>query len=130
MSPRKSLDADAEIAKLLARAEKLKTDQKLALGELVIETGIHKLLDADQLRDALLHLRDQVRVNPTAQGGRRDESATFPAPQGGAASRPNAQGLAVSEPARHRAPDLLAGTAPDGAGDRPVEEEPGLDRAS
>lgn len=128
MPPRKSLDIDAELAALQAKAEKLRTDQKLMLGELVIETGIHKLLNADQLRDELVRLRDQVQAKQaTPKGGRTDAGGTFPA-QPEANARPN--GHAAPEPARHRPPDLLAGTAPDRAGHRPAAEDPGLDRAS
>ena len=131
MPPRKSLDIDAELAALQAKAEKLKADQKLMLGELVIETGIHKLLNGDQLRDALLRLCDQARANqPMQQGGRADAGSTFPRQPEAPAPKPNGQGHAAPQPARHQNADLLAGTAPDRAGHRPAAEDPGLDRAS
>ncbi len=38
----------------LAKIEKLKTDNQLKLGEIVTETGIHKEVDADELRDILI----------------------------------------------------------------------------
>ncbi len=128
MPPRKSLDIDAELAALQAKAEKLRTDQKLMLGELVIETGIHKVLNADQLRDELVRLRDQAQAKQaTPKGGRADTGGTFPdRPEANA--KPN--GHAEPEPARRRPPDLLAGAAPGRAGPRPVAEDTDLDRAS
>ncbi len=128
MPPRKSLDIDAELAALQAKAEKLRTDQKLMLSELIIETGIHKLLNADQLRDELVRLRDQAQAKQASQkGGRADAGGTFPA-QPETNARPS--GHAEPEPARHRPPDLLAGAAPGRAGPRPVAEDTDLDRAS
>ena len=131
MPPRKSLDIDAELAALQAKAEKLKADQKLMLGELVIETGIHKLLNGDQLRDALLRLCDQARASqPMQKGGRADAGDTFPRQPEAPAPKPNGQGHVAPQPARHQNADLLAGAAPDRAGHRPAAEDPGLDRAS
>jgi hypothetical protein len=105
--PRKTLDIDAELSALMAKAEKLKTDQKLMLGELVIDTGIHKLMDADQLRDALIQLRDQARASAMAREGKRTDGMFSAKPEANA--KPN--GHADPEPARHRPADLLAGSA-------------------
>lgn len=131
MPPRKSLDIDAELAVLQAKAEKLRTDQKLMLGELVIETGIHKLLNADQLRDALIRLCDQAKTNQVGHGGGRGDAAdAFPAQPETTTAKPNGHGRAAPEPARHGSADLLPGAAPDRAGHRPATQDLGLDRAS
>jgi hypothetical protein len=132
MRPRKSLDIDPETAILEAKLEKLKADHKMMLGELVLETGIHKVLTPDQLTDALIRLRDQAKVSPPTRSpatreGKSAAAATFPA-------RPDADasphGQAEPEPARHRPPDLLAGMPAGRAGPRPAAEDTGLDRAS
>jgi hypothetical protein len=105
MPPRKSLDIDPKLSALMAQAEKLKTEQKLALGQLVIETGIHKLMDADQLRDLLIRAVDQAKAREGKQA-----DATFSAkPETNA--KPN--GHAAPEPARHRAADLLSDSEAD-----------------
>ena len=131
MPPRKSINIDDELAALQAKAEKLRIDQKLMLGELVIETGIHKVLNADQLRDALIRLRDQGNEAWLMQGGERSDSGvSFSAPPERSHTGPKRVGRAEPEPVRHRPPDLLADAAPDRAGHRPPAEEPGLDRAS
>jgi len=128
MPPRKSLDIDADLAALLAKAEKLKLDQKLMLGELVLETGVHRVLDADQIKDALIRARDQAKAATTPPEGRRaNAGSTFPTQP---AANAGLNGHAEPEPARHRSPDLLAGATPGRAGPRPATEEPGLERAS
>ena len=100
--PRKTLDIDPELDLLRARIEKRLTSHKLSLGEIVLESGIHKLLDADQLRDALLRLRDEAEAT-LARGGRMAEAdASFPARLGT---------RATPQPARDRAPDLLGQAA-------------------
>ena len=127
MPPRKSLDIDADLAALQARADKLRADQKLALGELVLETGVHKLLDADQIRDALLRARDQAKAPLSPQEDRQpDAGGTFPTTLPIAGSG----GDVGPEPTRHRPPDLLAGAAPGRAGPRPAPQGPGLDQGS
>ena len=127
MPPRKSLDIDADLAALQARADKLRVDQKLALGELVLETGVHKLLDADQIRDTLLRARDQAKATPSPQEDRQpDAGGTFPTTPPIAGS-PRETG---PEPTRHRPPDLLAGAAPGRAGPRPAPQGTGLDQGS
>jgi hypothetical protein len=109
MPPRKSLDIDPKLSVLMAQAEKLKTDQKLMLGELVIETGIHKLMDADQFRDLLTRTVDQIKT-ATATRERKRTDATFSA-QPETNAKPN--GHADPEPARHRPADLLSESAAD-----------------
>jgi hypothetical protein len=127
MPPRKSLDIDADLAALQARADKLRAYQKLMLGELVLETGVHKLLDADQIRDALIRARDQAKATPAPQEDRHDAGGTFPAPP---PSTAGSSGQTGPEPARHRPPDLLAGVGPGRAGPRPAPEGASLDRGS
>jgi hypothetical protein len=106
----KTLDIDPEVEALLAKAEKKRTEHKLMLGELVIETGIHKLLNADQLKDGLLQLARQAKAGRPAEEDRRAGAAgTFP--EGGAATG-KANGHAESVPPGGRDRDLLAGTAP------------------
>jgi len=128
MPPRKSLDIDADLAALLAKAEKLKLDQKLMLGELVLETGVHRVLDADQIKDALIRARDQAKTTAALSEDRRaDAGNPFPTQP---IANAGLNGHAEPEPARNRSPDLLAGATPGRAGPRPAAEEPGLERAS
>ncbi len=111
MAPRKNLDIDPEVSALLAKAEKLKTEQKIMLGEIVLETGIHKLLNADQIAAVLVQARDQAKAaNQQTDEGKAavTTGATFPA-KAEAAGKPN--GHAAPEPTRQRPPDLLAGAA-------------------
>lgn len=109
MSARKTLDIDAELQTLQAKAEKLRRDHLLRLGELVVETGIHKVLDADQLRTLLVDARDKALAadgtgeDRAGKNGRGATGATFPAR---AAAKAN--GHAEPEPDRPRHPDLLA----------------------
>ena len=109
MSARKTLDIDAELQALQAKAEKLRRDHLLRLGELVVETGIHKVIDADQLRTLLVDARDKaLAMDRTGEDQtRKDEhgaaGATFPAK---AAAKAN--GHAEPEPGRPHHPDLLA----------------------
>jgi hypothetical protein len=109
MPPRKSLDIDPKVSALMAQAEKLKTDQKIMLGELVIETGIHKVMDADQFRDALIQVRDQAKTAATAREGKRSDATFSAKPETNA--KPN--GHADPEPARHRPADLLSESEAD-----------------
>ncbi len=109
MPPRKSLDIDPKVSALMAQAEKLKTDQKIMLGELVIETGIHKLMDADQLRDLLTRARDQVKAAVATREGKRADATFSAKPETNA--KPN--GHADPEPARHRPADLLSESEAD-----------------
>ena len=96
--PRKTLDIDPELDALKARIEKRLTSHKLALGEIVLESGIHKLFDADQLRDALIRLRDET-ASAFAKGGKAaGADASFPAQP---SKRP------ATEPVRRGAADLL-----------------------
>ncbi len=100
--PRKTLDIDPELDALKARIEKRLTSHKLALGEIVLESGIHKLFDADQLRDALIRLRDETAA-ALAKGGKAAEAdPAFPV-------RPNQR--PATEPARRGAADLLGQAA-------------------
>ena len=109
MSARKTLDIDAELQALQAKADKLRRDHLLRLGELVTETGVHKVLDADQLRALLVDARDKAlaadRTEQDAPGkdGQAAVGATFPAKAAGGAN-----GRAEPEPGRARHPDLLA----------------------
>lgn len=109
MSTRKTLDIDAELQALQAKAEKLRRDHLLRLGELVVETGIHRVIDADQLRTLLVDARDKALAidrtgeNQTGKDGHAAAGTTFPAK--GAAK---ANGHAEPEPGRPRHPDLLA----------------------
>jgi hypothetical protein len=109
MPPRKSLDIDPKLSALMAQAEKLKTDQKIMLGELVIETGIHKVVDADQLRDLLNRARDQVKAAAATREGKRSDATFSAKPETNA--KPN--GHADPEPARHRPADLLSESEAD-----------------
>ena len=111
MATRKNLDVETEVSALLAKAEKLKTDQKIKLGEIVLETGIHKLLNADQIAAVLVQARDQAKVasQRTDEGkGAVMTGGSFPG-KAEAAGKPN--GHAAPEPTRHRPPDLLAGAS-------------------
>ncbi len=109
MTARKTLDIDAELQALQAKADKLRRDHLLRLGELVVETGAHKVLDADQLRTLLVDARDKALAadrtgqHPAGKDGHGAAGATFPAK---AAAK--ADGHAEPEPARPRHPDLLA----------------------
>lgn len=109
MSARKTLDIDAELQALQAKAEKLRRDHLLRLGELIVETGIHRVIDADQLRALLVDARDKALAtdrtgeNQTGKDGYGAAGATFPAK---AAAKAN--GHAEPEPDRTRHPDLLA----------------------
>ena len=58
--PRKTLDIDPEFDALRARIEKRLTSQELTLGEIVLDSGVHKFFDADQLKEALVRLRDEA----------------------------------------------------------------------
>jgi hypothetical protein len=127
MPPRKSLDIDADLAALQARADRLRADQKLMLGALVLETGVHKLLDADQIRDALIRARDQAKAPAPQEDRQPDAGGTFPTPP---VSTAGSSGQTGPEPARHRPPDLLAGVGPGRAGPRPAPQGPGLDQGS
>ena len=108
MTTRKNLDIDPEVSALLARAEKLKTEQKIMLGEIVLETGIHKLLNADQIAAVLIQARDQAKAASQQTDEGKATGTTFPA-KAEAAGKPN--GHTAPEPTRQRPPDLLAGTA-------------------
>jgi hypothetical protein len=109
MPPRKSLDIDPKLSALMAQAEKLKTDQKIMLGELVIETGIHKVMDADQFRDLLIRAAEQAKAATAAQEGKRADATFSARPETNA--KPNGQ--ADPEPARHRPADLLSESEAD-----------------
>ena len=65
--PRKTLDIDPELDALRARIEKRQTAQKLDLGEIVLQSGLHKLLDAAELRAALIRLCQETAA---AKGGK------------------------------------------------------------
>ena len=114
MSARKTLDIDAELQALQAKADKLRRDHLLRLGELVVETGAHKVLDADQLRTLLVDARDRAlaadraaedkaQADTAGKDGHGANGATFPAK---AAAKGN--GRAEPEPVSPRHPDLLA----------------------
>lgn len=109
MSARKTLDIDAELQALQAKADKLRRDHLLRLGELVVETGAHKVLDADQLRTLLVDARDKALAtdrtarDKTKEDGHGAAGATFPAK-----ATAKADGHAEPEPGRPRHPDLLA----------------------
>ncbi len=108
---RKTLDIDADLQALLAKAEKMKTAQKLRLGELVLETGAEKLMDADMLQDLLRWGIAQMKTHPEIVETWRRGGAGFP-DKAGANGNDNAHGRATASVAsRHRAPDLLASTA-------------------
>ena len=111
MATRKNLDIDPEVSALLAKAEKLKTEQKIMLGEIVLETGIHKLLNADQIAAVLVQARDQAKAaSPQTDEGKAavTTGGTFP---GKAEAAGKSNGHTAPEPTRQRPPDLLAGTA-------------------
>jgi hypothetical protein len=107
----KSLDADPEIAALLARADKKRREHLLTLGAIVNETGAHKVLNADQIKQVLIQARDHAKANPPQQ---EDQPATpgetFPAkpekPDAKAKPRPQHH---APEPEGDRTADLLAG---------------------
>ncbi len=109
MNARKTLDIDAELQALQAKADKLRRDHLIRLGELVVETGVHKVLDADRLRTLLVDARDKaLAADATAQDragkdGHGAAGSTFPAK---AAAKAN--GHAEPEPISPRHPDLLA----------------------
>ena len=105
---RKDLDIDADLRALAARAEKMKTAQKLRLGDLVLETGAEKVFDADELRDLLRWSIDQLKANPQAkEEWRRVAETGFPDRSG-----PSGKPAKVAPlTARARTPDLLSGTA-------------------
>ena len=100
--PRKTLDIDPELDALRARIEKRLTSQKLTLGEIVLESGVHKLFDADQLKEALVRLRDEAAAASAKGGKAAGATPAFPARHD---DRPNAQ------PPRGRAADLLGQAA-------------------
>ena len=100
--PRKTLDIDSELDALRAKIEKRLTSQKLTLGEIVLESGVHKLFDADQLKEALVRLRDEAAAVSTKGGKAAGAHAGFPA-RGGDQSG--------AESPRGRAADLLGQAA-------------------
>ena len=105
--PRKTLDIDADLKALLAKAEKLKAAQKLRLGELVLETGAEKVMDADALQDLLRWGMTQIKSRPQVVEEWRRGNAGFPDKPGA-----NGNGRTPSSVApRHRAPDLLESSA-------------------
>ena len=102
---RKDLDIGADLNALKARAGKMKTAQKLRLGDLVLETGAEKVLDADELRDLLRWSIAQLKANPQArEEWRRVAETGFP-------GRSSTNAKPTPLPARARAPDLLTGSA-------------------
>ncbi len=104
MSARKTLDIDPELQAILAKAEKKQRDYQMMLGEIVLETGVHKELDADELRAVLIEARDKAIANRTPAKEAAATDGTFPARPATA----RAHGHADPEPARPRHPDLLA----------------------
>ena len=110
MSNRKTLDIDPAVSALLAKIEKLKIDNQLKLGEIVTETGIHKEVDADELRDILVRERDRILAAKahSQEQGHGKANGTFP--EKPATSR-KTNGHADPEPGRARGPDLLGGAA-------------------
>ncbi|WP_158805859.1 hypothetical protein [Acidisoma sp. L85] len=109
--PSKTLDIDADLKALLAKAEKMKTDQKLRLGGLVLETGADKVLDADAFQDLLRWGMDQLKANPHAAEAWRRGDAGFPAKLGVSDNALPGSGRAPSVPPRNRTADLLEGNA-------------------
>ena len=110
MSNRKTLDIDPAVSALLAKIEKLKIDNQLKLGEIVTETGIHKEVDADELRDILIRERDRILAAKahSQEQGHGKANGTFP--EKPATSR-KTTGHADPEPGRARGPDLLGSAA-------------------
>ena len=108
MSTRKTLDIDPAVSALLAKIEKLKTDNQLKLGEIVTETGITKLVDADELRDILIRERDRILAARAHSQEHGKANGTFP--EKPAVSR-KTNGHADPEPGCARGPDLLGGAA-------------------
>jgi hypothetical protein len=110
--PPKTLDIDADLKALLAKAEKMKTDHKLRLGALVLETGADKLLDADAFQDLLRWGMDQLKANPRAAEEWRRGDAGFPAkPDVSGNANRTGNGRAPAVPPRNRAADLLESDA-------------------
>lgn len=111
MSARKTLDIDAELQALQAKADKLRRDHLLRLGELVVETGVHKVLDADRLRTLLVDARDKALAADATAGDRPGKDghgaagSTFSAKS---AAKANGHEHAKPEPISPRHPDLLA----------------------
>lgn len=103
---RKNLDIDPEVSALLARIEKKRKDNLITLGEIVVESGVHKLLDGDQLRQVLIRARDEAIAAKTRDDKRDAAGAPFPGKTEAPAKR---NGHADPEPARPRPPDLLEG---------------------
>ena len=106
--PNKTLDIDADLKALARRAEKIRTAQRLRLGDLVLDTGAEKVFDADDLKDLLRWGMAQLEAGPQAkEAWRRVAEAGFP-------DRSGANGKPVRVPtlrARAGAPDLLSGAA-------------------
>jgi hypothetical protein len=110
--PSKTLDIDADLKALLAKAEKMKTDHKLRLGGLVLETGADKVLDADAFQDLLRWGMDQLKANPHAAEAWRRGDAGFPAKLGVSDNaNHHGNGRAPSVTPRNRTADLLEGDA-------------------
>ncbi len=103
--PRKTLDITPELDALKARIEKRRTEHKLELGEIVLDSGIHKVFDSGQLKEALISLRDEAESAYHKEGKAAATTAPFPAET----IKPN--GHAVTESAGRRAPDLLGEAA-------------------
>ena len=100
--PRKTLDIDSELDALRVRIEKRLTSHKLTLGEIVLESGIHKVFDAEQLKEALVRLRDEAAAASAKGGKAAGATSGFPT-RGDDRSR--------TEPARGRPADLLGQAA-------------------
>ncbi len=98
---RKTLDIEPELDALKAKIEKRLTSHKISLGEIVIESGIHKLFDSDQLKEALVRLRDETAAT-LAKGGKAGAHTAFPA---------QTDERSAAEPPRGRTSDLLGQAA-------------------
>ena len=106
--PSKTLDIDANLKALMARAEKMKKAQKLRLGDLVLETGVEKVLDADELKDLLRWSLVQLKANPQLKEEWRRVAETGFLGRHGANGKP---AKITSVTTRVGTPDLLSGTA-------------------
>jgi hypothetical protein len=118
VTARKTLDIDADLDALLAQREKKRKNHLLMLGEIVVASGIHKLVDGDELKTILTRERDRLSTKPDpredAQAEDRPQEdrpgnagGTFPAKPAASPQAHHAQ----PQPSRPRTPDLLAGTA-------------------
>ena len=100
--PRKTLDIAPELDALRAKIEKRLTSHKLTLGEIVLESGVHKFFDAEQLKEALIRLRDEAATASTKGGKAAGANGGFPT---------RGDDRSGAEPARGRAADLLGQAA-------------------